>query len=222
MGTVLRFPGHPARASAGSGCASERACMEASAPKVTSANPRASAAATMAVHHSAGSRSRKYHLRTAKIEAPVSPASVSSDGLGQSEQTARGVRSVMVGLLGPDVLNVKANVSYDESGSIRHVPGMDRMSETEEKLAFIGRVRAARKARFDTQGPMCTILGIEQGTYKQYEKRTPLPHRYIPKFCAATGVTMEWLLTGEGRGPAVQPFPSPRERKTKVAKRRAA
>ncbi len=77
----------------------------------------------------------------------------------------------------------------------------DRTSETEEKLAFIGRVRLARMARFDTQRPICTILGIGQGTYKQYETRTPLPHRYIPKFVAATAVSFEWLLTGEGKGP---------------------
>jgi hypothetical protein len=92
----------------------------------------------------------------------------------------------MAETLGPLVLNVKANVSYDESARFHDTPRMDRMSETEEKAAFIGRVRAARAARFEKQGPMCVILGIDQGTYKQYETRTPLPHRYIPKFCAAT------------------------------------
>lgn len=83
----------------------------------------------------------------------------------------------------------------------------DRMSETEEKLAFIRRTKAAREARFpEGQKPMLTILGVEQGTYKQYETRTPLPHRYIPKFCAATGVSLDWLLTGEGKGPRVEGF----------------
>jgi hypothetical protein len=84
---------------------------------------------------------------------------------------------------------------------------MDRMSETEEKLAFIKRVRTARMARFDKQKPILTILGVSQGTYKQYETRTPLPYRFIPKFCAATGVDMEWLLTGEGKGPEVAEIP---------------
>lgn len=101
----------------------------------------------------------------------------------------------------------------------------DRMTETEEKAAFISRTRAAREARFDTQGPMLTILGVPQGTYKQYETRTPLPYRFIPKFCAACGVTMEWLLTGEGRGPVAIPLPSKRERapaKSKSGKRAAA
>jgi hypothetical protein len=74
-------------------------------------------------------------------------------------------------------------------------------SETEQKRAFIARVKAAREWRFSTQRPMLTILELDQGTYKQYETRTPLPHRFIPKFCAATGVSVEWLLTGTGEGP---------------------
>jgi hypothetical protein len=114
-------------------------------------------------------------------------------------------------------------VSHDDSGRLGKNGRMaDRMSETEEKLAFIRRVRTAREARFDTQKPMCTILGIEQGVYKQYETRSLLPHRYLLKFCAATGVELEWLLTGEGVGPAVQPLPTPRKRKQKQAKQKAA
>src|SRR5215813_3127444 len=40
--------------------------------------------------------------------------------------------------------------------------------------------------------------GDRSGTCKQYETRTP-SHRDIPKFVAATGVSYEWLLTGEGK-----------------------
>jgi transcriptional regulator with XRE-family HTH domain len=97
----------------------------------------------------------------------------------------------------------------------------DRMSETEEKLAFINRVKQARKQRFETQKPICTILEIDQGTYKQYETRTALPHRYIPKFCAATGVSIEWLLTGEGQGPPQPEYPK-LIRSKKIAQRKAA
>lgn len=99
---------------------------------------------------------------------------------------------------------------------------MDRMTETEEKAAFIGRVRAAREARYPTQKPICVILGIEQGTYKQYETRTVLPHRFIPKFCAACGVSLEWLLTGEGDGPVAIPLPLKRKRVVAKARSRAA
>ena len=41
---------------------------------------------------------------------------------------------------------------------------------------------------------MSKILGIDQGRYKQYETRTPLPHEFIPAFCAATRITEEWLF----------------------------
>jgi len=114
-------------------------------------------------------------------------------------------------------------MSYDAASDVRFNNVMDRMSETEEKAAFIRRVKQAREARFPTQNPMLVILGVEQGTYKQYETRTPLPHRFIPKFCAATGVSMEWLLTGEGKGPAVESLvqPAPR-RATKRHRPRAA
>lgn len=95
----------------------------------------------------------------------------------------------------------------------------ERMSETEEKLAFIRRVRLAREARFDSQHPMCVILGIDQGTYKQYETRTELPNKYIPKFVAATGVSFEWLHTGEGKGPEnMVPVPKPSKGRKKVTK----
>jgi transcriptional regulator with XRE-family HTH domain len=114
-------------------------------------------------------------------------------------------------------------VSYDLNVDSIENADMDRMSETEERLSFIGRVRSARMARYPTQKPICVILGLDQGTYKQYEKRSPLPHRYIPKFCAACGVSLEWLLTGEGQGPAVEPLPAPRKRTVvKATKRKAA
>ena len=70
-----------------------------------------------------------------------------------------------------------------------------------EKAAFIARTRAARVARFETQQQICTLLGLSQGTYKSYETRSPLPLWLIPRFCVACGVDIEWLLTGEGKGP---------------------
>lgn len=109
--------------------------------------------------------------------------------------------AMMPHLLGHTVLKSKANLSRACEQADDVNGDMDRMSETEERAAFIRRVKMAREARYPTQKPMCLILGIEQGTYKQYETRTPLPHRFIPKFCAATGVQIRWLLTGEGRGP---------------------
>jgi hypothetical protein len=109
--------------------------------------------------------------------------------------------------LGHGVLKSKAILSCDAKGILADIPAaMSRMTETEERLAFIRRVKAARMARYDTQNDICELLGIPQGTYKQYETRTPLPLRFIPKFCIATAVAMEWLLTGEGQGPRVEQY----------------
>lgn len=118
--------------------------------------------------------------------------------------------------LGQSVLNVKANLSYDCDAALGENAAMaDRMTESEEKAAFIQRTKQARLARFEKQKPILTILGIDQGTYKQYESRTALPWRLIPKFCAATGVDIEWLLTGEGKGPNTVPLPQPAKRKAR-------
>lgn len=137
--------------------------------------------------------------------APIpDKSSVSASSEGQRANSALGVSSDMPDILGPIVLNVKADLSYDLEPAGGDTPVMaDRMSESEEKAAFIGRVKEARMARFLTQKPICALLDLDQGTYKQYESRTPLPHRLIPKFVAATGVSYEWLLTGEGQGPIV-------------------
>jgi transcriptional regulator with XRE-family HTH domain len=66
-------------------------------------------------------------------------------------------------------------------------------------LAFIDRTKAARETANLTQLEIATILGIKQDTYKQYETRSPLPHRFIPAFCAATHITSDWLFLGRER-----------------------
>lgn len=117
-------------------------------------------------------------------------------------------------LLGQSGLIGKAIVAHDDGPVLSDNAGMVMaMSATEDKQAFIRRVRLARMARFETQTPICTILGIAQGVYKHYEGRSALPYRFIPKFVAATGIDYEWLLTGTGKAPALaEPVPDRRAR----------
>jgi hypothetical protein len=213
MNKLISLADH-ARASRSTGRSeADLAWSAASNSKVTPFKPRASAKRTRASQYSGPIRPRRAHLETIQFDTgtPADRKSrATSSNEGQSLSTSLTLPS-MAQSVGPQVLNVKANTSYDESVDFSENPAMDRMSETEERAAFIGRVRAAREARFPTQKPICTILGIDQGTYKQYESRTVLPHRFIPKFCAACGVTLDWLLTGEGAGPnAVPIFPPDR------------
>jgi len=217
MGQVVRFRNHQARASA-----SSTGTVRATNAVIVSADRPAAPAISVprtADHHSAGMLLRCRHFETVQpvsfipADAATSSAIASRDGQ-RSMIDLNEVSSDMPNYLGQTVLKSKANVSYDAKIVLSHDLGMDRMSESEEKAAFIQRVKAAREARFSTQAPILTILGIPQGQYKHYEKRTPLPHRFIPKFCAATGVSVEWLLTGEGKGIPEADMPKPAKKRT--------
>ncbi len=201
-----------ASSSEGPAAAARRAAKLASISTVTpAACPMDDDA--IGTHQSAGMLSRCGHLRADQTGAPISAAM--SAGVRQSATTSRKDETVVMldSTLGHCVLKDKAILSYDCGRPVGETRDMaDRKSETEEKAAFIARTKRAREARFPTQRPILTILEIDQGTYKQYEARTPLPHRYIPKFCAATGVDVEWLLTGQGKGPQAIAMP-PQEAK---------
>ena len=64
---------------------------------------------------------------------------------------------------------------------------------------FCTRVRTARKARGLTQAEMAAALGVGGEAYRAYEKRTPLPHFLIERFCRIAGVEIEYLFTGRRR-----------------------
>jgi DNA-binding XRE family transcriptional regulator len=66
-------------------------------------------------------------------------------------------------------------------------------NRTDFKSAFINRTAEARKSAGYTQNEIATILGIDQGTYKQYETRSVLPHMYVIRFCTACRIDVEWL-----------------------------
>lgn len=103
----------------------------------------------------------------------------------------------MNGLIGQIVLKRKHKLSHDESGAQAQCFRMhaDNPASTFND-SFIERTKAAREAAGLTQEGIATILGIRQDTYKQYETRSPLPHRFVPAFCAATRITEKWLFTG--------------------------
>ncbi len=63
---------------------------------------------------------------------------------------------------------------------------------------FCRRVKAAREmAGFDDRDAFAKKMGIVPDTYSRYEQRTPLPHRYIPKFLELTGADAQILFTGK-------------------------
>jgi hypothetical protein len=152
--------------------------------------------------------SRRRHFETMDRDAPISVMAASMEGHRSITAVKDAGDFVIESYLGQIGLFGKANTAHDAAIGRADNAGMaERLSETEEKLAFIARVKQARMSRFETQEPICTILGISQGVYKHYEKRSVLPHRFIPKFVAATGVDYKWLLSGEGKGPVTPEIP---------------
>jgi hypothetical protein len=210
---VVAFPqrGH-VRASAGS-----RAASLANVSAVTPADLAGSVCET-ANHHSPGIRSLCDHFRIAGTPAPRSDAIASCDG--QSRITSRNeAGSCMPNVLGQSVLKSKPNVSHDGVDLMGHSVPMKDQAKTAYKTAFMARVTAARKLRF-TQQAMAESLGMEQDSYKQYETRSLMPHHLIPRFCTICGVSTDWLITGKGAGPAVQPVLEAKPRAPKRPARR--
>lgn len=102
---------------------------------------------------------------------------------------------------------------------------MARLRTEREFLAdFLGRTTAARKLKFKTQWEMAEALGMgreQQSTYSKWESRSPLSHHLIQQFCRICDVRVDWLLTGDGPGPAWQPvIPEEKVSRKKGSRRR--
>ncbi len=62
------------------------------------------------------------------------------------------------------------------------------------KKGFLARTKQARKRTSYSQNTLGELLGLDQGTYKQYETRSLIPHRLIPQFCALTATEITVLF----------------------------
>jgi DNA-binding XRE family transcriptional regulator len=106
--------------------------------------------------------------------------------------------------LGQLVLKCKAKVSRDDKKRTKQNVLMAKdedIAATEYRAFFISRVKEARKKRGLTQVELAALLGLDQGTYKQYETRSFLPHVLIHRFCLACDVHCDWLF-GAAAAPA--------------------
>jgi DNA-binding XRE family transcriptional regulator len=176
MGIVIRFPRRHARAPSTS-----TGCRAAKAVSPSALRPAAAAlsVAKTADHHSAGTLSRCHHLETVDAPAPMSAAMASREG--QSSMMDRNeANSVMSEAIGRSVLAVKPKTSHDAPVSIGHNV---LMTAEEVRRGFVQRTREARIATGLSQPKMAKELGIDQGTYKNYETIRPLPTELVPIFC---------------------------------------
>ena len=94
-------------------------------------------------------------------------------------------------------------------------------SSPKYRNAVMTRVYSARAKADRTQEDIAYLLGIDQTTYAKYETRSVLPMRYVRAFCLATNVSVEWLVTGEGKnGAPLLTRPPPIRRPGRRAKTR--
>lgn len=211
MAEIIRFPASHTHEDTPAASAANRSAVN---PADLAARDR-----RIGSHQSAGMLSRCRHLRTADVPAPISDAIVSGDG--QRSTTSRNVEMERIeSFLGQLVLEGKPILSHDPI--VAH--GQDvLMADNDEARSsyrdeFVARVKAAREARGLTQEQVAKALGIAQGTYKQYEVRSLLPHYFIERFCIITGSGLAWLLDAE----EATVRPQPRRRSHGKTRRRPA
>lgn len=142
--------------------------------------------AKIADHHSAGTLSRCHHLETAEAPAPMSDAIASRDGQSSMTALKDEGKSVIADLIGRSVLGRKPKSSQDGAKSLGHTV---LMTADEIRRGFIQRTREARMSSGLSQPQIAKKLGIDQGTYKNYETIRPLPHELVPFFCEICEIT---------------------------------
>jgi DNA-binding XRE family transcriptional regulator len=183
--------------------------------------PRAASVSKIFRQNSAGTLSRCRHLEAVEGFTPISFAKAST--VGHRPITSRNVAKRMRELIRRQVLEGKDNFAGDDEDGLSD----ESMMEAEDTYAeaFTRRVYSAREHSGLRQEDVAAVLGIQQSTYSKYEFRTPLPHRYVRAFCTLCRVNVEWLMTGQGRGPALLDRPPKRKRgpnKSRPSRWRAA
>lgn len=100
----------------------------------------------------------------------------------------------------PDELSESRRITYPVTKSARKrtICPMGRGTTNADFVEdFCRRIKAAREmAGYADRDEFAKRMGIEKDTYFRYETRTPLPHRYIPRFLELTGADAQVLFTG--------------------------
>ena len=80
--------------------------------------------------------------------------------------------------------------------------------------AFVANTQRIRQLSGHSQPAMAEILDIANKTYAKYETRTPMPHRYISKFCKVCKVRIADLydIRASKRGVSSTTAHAPRQR----------
>lgn len=99
--------------------------------------------------------------------------------------------------VGRDVLKRKSEMCHDRNRASATIILMPIQSASSFREQFVLRTKEARENTDYTQDEIADLLGISQGTYKNYETIRPLPHEYVHRFCALCRIDLDWLYTGK-------------------------
>jgi DNA-binding transcriptional regulator YiaG len=198
--------------------------LEAKSTRVLAARPppRAVSVSKSARQNSAGTLSRCRHLEAVEGFTLISSAKALIEG--QRPITSRKELKERISCLlrefvvkSKSLLGDAPKLSQDSQDELSHSQAMtDYLDE------FTQRVLSARVAAQLSQEQIAHVLQVPQPTYSKYEGRSLMPHRYMWTFCLACGVSVEWLVTGQGPGvPLVHKGPR-RMRRTTTRRRIAA
>lgn len=73
---------------------------------------------------------------------------------------------------------------------------LDKNQKKAYNAAFCERTTAARLGTGMSIAEMARALGVNKDTYAKTEKRGPLPHYLIERFCRLANVDLHYLVTG--------------------------
>lgn len=173
---------------------------------------------TMRSQNFAGTESLDRHLRMVDGGTPISDAMTL--GEGQQAITSRKDANIVsfIDQIGPlrKTKLERDKMSHLLDNGSRKGANMTKKDKnfSEEKVAFIRRTREARLARFKEMEPIAALLRITVAQYKHYERRSQMPAHLVVPFCYATGVDVEWLLQGTGKGPGATQVAHRQSRRT--------
>jgi transcriptional regulator with XRE-family HTH domain len=93
------------------------------------------------------------------------------------------------------------------------------MTDAETDAQYLEALLALTRALREAKGPMWTQqkmadhIGTSLSKYKKYERRSPMPHRLLTRFCETVGVTADEFLSLKAR--ALRAVPKGTMRKQK-------
>lgn len=73
------------------------------------------------------------------------------------------------------------------------------MNEKQFLADFLARTQRLREERGFTQQDMAEALEVPLATYAKWERRSPIRHAYVFRFCGIVGCEIHYLFTGRHR-----------------------